>query len=241
MAKSQIKKKIIKPDAPVEIQESFAAEDLGRREVAFNVLDFVNGGITDRDAPTLYGATPGRSLTELYDEKINLGDCGVDINTEDGLLAEVRAIFAGKIAAKAPVVFRHAFLENKAMPYLRAVVDGVDFSIGLVLRIVAHDQELFDRVADHALPERGGKVPERNWIEIQHQLAVTGLEKAYFVSVLNGVDGIHSTPVRKDAVFCSNHVAECIQFWDRVRRAEYPPAADPNQTELPIEEGGAHV
>lgn len=189
----------------------------------FDLLKFMVEGITDRDAPTLYNETPERDLYTLWMDKVDCCDSSEDLAgslTEAG--QKLRELLPQLIPGQA---FRMAFAQKKEMPFIRALLDAVSVKEGelLVARLAVLSPEEFALVAY-------GKIPRRYWIELQHQMICLGAEKGKFIATVSGVEaGV--VEVDYDLVFASNHIAECIQFWDCVRRA-VPPKNAITPTEL---------
>lgn len=203
----------------------------------FDPLFFKVTGITDRDAPSLYVCGGDRDLYRLWADKVDMEDSSPNADLD---LFEMEAFkaFQARINEETPVELRYCFAQNTSMPFIRAILDGACFSgeKKVIARIVTQDREAFERVSALHLPTRAGRVPERNWVELQHQMIVSGLESAYFVSTIDG-NQVAAVEVKYDPVFGSNHVAECVLFWDHVRRgvppknAVVPADVDPDSDE----------
>lgn len=194
-------------------------EGVDKKAAEFNPVAFIIEGINDRDAPSLYGENSDRDLYTLWKEKVELRDTGFSSMTsaEGYALGKTRAEFAGLIAKQEKfkgkdVVLRVAFGADEANPFLRMTADGYDSRNQILARIVIQKDPGLHTI-----------VPRKHWIELQHSMIVAKLETAFYVSV-HGPRFLF-TEVKRDPVFCSDHVATCIQFWDYVRRGEVPPTA----------------
>lgn len=65
-------------------------------------------------------------------------------------------------------------------------------------------------------------MPEHIWIQVQHQLLVSGLQYAVVALVIGGQD-LEVRTVWPDAAFQAKLLAELAVFWDRVVRRDPPP------------------
>lgn len=196
----------------------------------FELMEFRVLGLTDRDAPALYLLDPERTLGQLWTDKVEISDPCIPPFGSNLFEVPARDLMEEELFGKKPLRLRAAFARHAAIPFLRAEIDGVCFEDSVLVRVVQLPREEHDRVKKAELPIRD-RVPSRNWIEIQHQLIVSGVKKAYFVSTFKGTT-INYVVVPADPIFASNHVAECIQFWDYVRRGERPPGAEPEPKEI---------
>lgn len=210
--------------------------------IRFDLNKFRTLGITDKDAPGMYGHNPDRTKTDVWNDKIDCVDTTPDPipEEEDLFLAGARSLFLDHIGEGFEL--RRAFLQNASMPFIRAEIDGfvppIEGKGGLIARFVLQDKEAFDRVGRPELPTRSGRVSERFWLELQHQMITSGMERAYFVSTFDG-SGIQVAEVRRDPVFVSNHIAECVLFWDYIRKGSRPADVEPElQTESARTEEG---
>lgn len=209
-------------------------EELERRgeaalkaQAEFNPVAFLIEGITDRDAPSLYGENPERDLYALWKDKTDLTDGAFEeVTPANGyIIGKTRAAFAGLLSKNEKykdVMLRIAFGQSEEMPFIRMAVDGYDSKNKILTRIVLQESEDFLRSQDKAAPIQT-RISRRHWVELQHAMIVAKLDSAFFVSVHHKAFAF--TEVKRDDVFCSNHVAECIQFWDHVRRGQIPAGA----------------
>lgn len=210
-------------------------------ETKMNIIDFITEGITDLDAPSLYGKVPGRGLYQLWDEKVSLTDTVNILWLQADLFKnKVRELYS----LNSNGIYYPTHGVNKTMPFIRTYVDGFSRKLKRPIKIVVQAEKYHTAVSNPDLPIRGGRVSERNWIEAQHSLAVLNTPSIGLISTLDGTS-YNSVVVNRDPVFISNHVAECILFWDYVRRGELPPNAiapqkadeileSKNQEELPF-------
>lgn len=204
----------------------------------FDRLNFIVTGIMETDAPSLYAPTNGRDLFALWSDKVELSD---SISPEDERLT-LFANHAVRLFEKTELgrrigPMRLGFAQSKSVPFLRSSVEFGTAQPSFLIRVAAQTKEEHEKVKNELLPVRGGRVPEHLWVEMQHTMVVTGIVAMLFVSTFDG-SKIATIPVAHDPVFASNHVAECIVFWDHVRRgvppknAVIPPDVDPDSVDV---------
>jgi predicted phage-related endonuclease len=192
------------------------------------LAEFRATGIREIEAPILHGfngpypTAPARAKGRLWDEKVGCYPNDPD-HQLDLMTTAAREVASLKLFG-ATDRLKHQLAANKMMSFLIAEIDGFDRETKTFVRIVTQDEARHSAVERADLPLVGGRVPRPNWIEIQHVFAVTGFKNGYFASTANGTD-VTVVKVEPDLAFISNHVAECIQFWDYVRRCELPPGA----------------
>lgn len=209
--------------------------------IRFDLNQFRTMGLTDKDAPGMYGHNPARTKTDVWNDKIDFVDTTPDpIPEEESLfLAGAKALFLDSIGVVADL--RRAYIQNAAMPFIRAEIDGFAAPFegkgGLIARFVLQDKTSFENVARPELPTRSGRVPERFWLELQHQMIASGFERAYFVSTFDGTS-VHAAEVKRDPVFVSNHIAECVLFWDHIRKGSRPADVEPDPEDTAETEEG---
>lgn len=68
-----------------------------------------------------------------------------------------------------------------------------------------------------------GEVPLEYQVQVQHQLAVTGLKRGYIACTIGGID-FKWAPVERDDSFIAVLLQMESQFWDRLKAGEPPPA-----------------
>lgn len=193
----------------------FQDENVDVKEVKvseFDLLKFKIGAISDRDAPTLYGKTPERTVLDLWNDKTDLSTSSEKEPDDPHIIEMARNLFNQKSSW---LHLMPAFCENKSMSFLNAILDAIDIDQDVFARIAILDPREFEAL------EIDAKIPDRNWIEIQHQYRVTGFKHGFFVATIDGTQVAYA-PVGVDECFQSNHTAECIQFWDLVRRGIEP-------------------
>lgn len=184
-------------------------------ETRFNPLQFIVDGITNRDAPALYGLDPKRDLYRLWADKVELID-SVEPDPE---------LFLGPARALFGVGDEIRFVENPALSFLRAEVNADILRSGSVVSFAVVSRGEFEA-------SKSGHIPERYSVDLQHQLVVTGKDVGIFVATVDG-NQINAVGVERNQNFIVGHVEKCIRFWDSVRRGVPPEGAVIPKEEMP--------
>lgn len=187
----------------------------------FNLAEFRLEGITDRDAKVLYGDRA--QVEELLAMKIDLDGAKAleaPVPGDDLFTGPARKILESRFGCD----LRVCFAVNSAMPFIRAEIDAANFEKKILVRI---------NVSGQALPPEMMKdgIPRLVWIELQHQMLVTGLQSAYYAETSDGTN-VATVEIKRDDLFVSNHTAECIQIWDKVRRGVGLDESEPTEKQL---------
>lgn len=202
----------------------------------FSLNNFRVEGIMCRDAPALYDfdkdprprdRSKDRTKTQMWLDKIDLVDTISTDELADGPLVSTLAMATnifGKSLAPPVAKFKRFYTINSAMPFLRAEIDAyiapTKKTKGYLARVVRVSTEEFLIVGRQGFPRKG--ISYTNWIELQHQMAVTGMTVSYLVATVDGTS-VRAVEIQKDLPFTSNHIAECVLFWDYIRRGAKPP------------------
>ena len=93
--------------------------------------------------------------------------------------------------------------ENKVM---RASLDGFCHSENIIAEFKFQGKEA------HELKI----IPKHYWIQVQHQLLVSGAKKAYLVSYNDELDTINYKEILPDRDFFNEHIKKCKEFWKQV-------------------------
>jgi putative phage-type endonuclease len=114
-------------------------------------------------------------------------------------------------------------VESTEFDFLGASLDGLSDFGKYVLEIKCGGSKLHDMAAQ-------GEIPEYYQQQMQHQLLVTGAEKAFYYSY-NGTDGI-CIEVLPDPDFVSTFIAKAREFWKCVAFSEPPPLQDSDYKDM---------
>jgi putative phage-type endonuclease len=168
--------------------------------------------ITASDAPSILGASPWKSISDLYIEKL------FKIEKEDNPYM-ARGRYLEPIALE-------AFEEETGLVMFPAVVesDSIDW-MGASLDGLSIDQKAFVEIKcsgklDHAFVVEKRQPPNKYIAQIQHQIFCTGLEFAYYFS-FDGDKGI-TIEVPRDQEFIEKMIAKEFEFWNCLRNFTPP-------------------
>jgi putative phage-type endonuclease len=190
-------------------------------------LNFRKSKIGASDAPVIMGVSPWTDITSLWELKVGLKE-----NTETsywqqrGLDLEDKAreyfyLVTGYLVK--PAVF-----VSNTYNWMMASLDGVSEDQQILLEIKcpgAHDHS-------QALD---GKIPEKYYPQLQHQLEVLNLNKGYYLS-FDGESG-PIIPFERDQKYINYMLDKEYEFYQCMENF-YPPKL-PNQIENPMWEAAA--
>lgn len=169
-------------------------------------LMYRRGGIGSSDAPAVMGCSPYLSAYELWKEKLGLGE-----PRENNYILE-----KGKRlepAARAAYEILHDYdmpamnVEHKAYPFLRASLDGCNLERKLILEIKYVGAKMYQAALD-------GEVPPHHYCQLQHQMLVTGLERAHYFAWNEGQGAL--IEIQADFDYMRELLAAHLDFWSHV-------------------------
>lgn len=171
-------------------------------------------GIGASDAPIIMGVSPWKTPYQLWLEKTGKVKADKIGNwaTQRGhdLEPKARAQYELEIGVNCPP----RLVEYAEFPVIRASLDGWDEKNNVVLEIKCPG------AADHS-KALSGEVPEKYWPQLQHQLLVTGANKAHYYS-FDGEKGV-LIEVEPDKKYCAKLFMELKKFWECVETDTPPP------------------
>lgn len=172
------------------------------------------GGLGASDTPVIMNVSPWKTRFQLWEEK-----CGIskpwDGNSATRRGHELEPIARAQYELEHNIDMPPAFVEHKEFPFIRASLDG--YGNGIVLEIKAPGAD------DHALAV-SGKVPEKYYPQLQHQLLVTGASCAHYYS-FDGEKGV-LVQVDNDLEYQAKLLKELRLFWDLVQTKTPPTLTD---------------
>ena len=178
-------------------------------------LDLRKTKVTASDAACVMGcgfATP----RQRWYEKMGLKEVIVTDRMRRGLALEETARKAyEKITGHwtMPGVYQHDTYD-----WMLASLDGITLEEDLVLEIKCPGK------LDHATA-KSGKVPEKYWPQMQHQLMCVGIDRAQYFSYLHDGD-VALLDVKRDDEYCERLLREEEVFWQCVRDGDLPELTD---------------
>ncbi|MBE3589977.1 MAG: YqaJ viral recombinase family protein [Firmicutes bacterium] len=186
-------------------------------------LQWRRRGIGSSDAAAICGLSPWRSPLAVYLDKIGeLPDEEPSEAMEWGvrlepIVAEAWAERTGKKIRR-----RNAILQHPQYPWMLANVDRFVVGENAVLEVKTTSAFGADAWAD-------GAVPDHYVIQVQHQMAVTGCEKAY-LAVLIGGNHLECREIERDEELIARLIEIEAEFWRRVEERR-PPEPDGSEAD----------
>lgn len=181
-----------------------------------NWMKWRSKGIGSSDAPVIMGVSPWKTPLQLWEEKVGISKAFQgNFATQRGNEMEPKARAAFELESGyefSPVVAEHA-----SYPYIRASLDGFNSEINAILEIKCPGKD------DHALAV-SGKVPEKYWPQLQHQLLVTGAKQCFYYSY-DGEAGA-TVVVEPDVPYITTLLQAETAFWDLVMNKTAPEMTD---------------
>ena len=188
-------------------------------------LNWRRQGIGASDAPVIMGVSPWKTPYQLWEEKIFGGKEVENFAMKRGKDLEVKALEYFSNVLEMEFDFQGC-VEHSGNSWMRATLDGVNWEKKVVLEIKCPGKE------DHALAMQG-KIPDKYYPQLQHQLAVvegksdilySGSFDLYYGS-FDGKDGVLIKVARDDGYIDQLIEAES-KFWNCVLQMEPPDLID---------------
>lgn len=168
------------------------------------------------DAPVIMGVSPWKTIYQLWEDKVGLSeDKETNFAQQRGIDLEPEARNAYMIMTGNIVEPRQVF--HPEIPYMMANLDGISFDDDIVVEIKCPGD------SDHQTA-KNGLVPEKYFPQLQHQLAVTGLNMLHYCSYRDGeciIVDFH----RDDGYIKKLYLAE-KRFWECVENLTPPSLSD---------------
>ena len=155
------------------------------------------------DAPVIMNVSPWKTPYKLWTEKVGIDNENfVSRAMQEGLNKEQEARDEFIRQTNIPVVPKVCF--HECHDWMMASLDGIDKEEKYIVEIKNAG------LTDHTVA-KNGKIPEKYFPQVQHQLEVTGLDMAYYFSYRNGEGVI--VEVERDNKFISEMVSEEKKFF----------------------------
>lgn len=158
------------------------------------------------DAPIIMEVSPWKTPFQLWLEKTGQSTSAQNHHMMRGHALEetARAAFEKTMNL---IVFPRV-VQSKEHEWMIASLDGIDMDGKILVEIKCAGE------ADHTLAKQG-KVPEKYYPQLQHQLAVTGLTKGYYYS-FDGTKGViveveHNPEYINKLIESEKKFMECMQ------------------------------
>ncbi len=164
------------------------------------------------DAPVVMEKSPWKTPYQLWQEKLNLvpvQEITASMQRGNDLEAKARAKFEEMTGLFVlPAVVMHPVIK-----FMMASFDGMDVEKKNIVEIKCPGKE------DHTQAEFG-QMPEKYYAQLQHQLEVAQLDKAYYFS-FDGENGV-IIPVFRDDKYIKAMVAKESTFYDCIQSFTAP-------------------
>jgi putative phage-type endonuclease len=174
-------------------------------------------GIGASDAPVIMGETPFRTpkmLWSLKTGRMREEPTGPAAQRGRGLERFARRAYE----RQAETQMEPLCLVHQEFEWMRASLDGLSFDGSTLLEIKC-PLNLRDRVS-----AQEGRIPSQYNAQLQHQLEVSGAERAHYWS-FDGRDGI-LIEIRPEREYAKRLVEAEAAFWQLVREDRWPGLAD---------------
>jgi putative phage-type endonuclease len=165
-------------------------------------------GIGSSDAPAVMGENPWKSPERLMKEKVEGCRVPATAAMSRGIVLEPEARRAYEMTVGVEVP--PACLQSTRYEWLRASVDGLAGDGSLVVEI-----KCGERAHQHSFET--GEVPDYYYGQLQHILAVTGLESIDFWCYLPDRPEVHLC-VERDDPYIERMLEEEFRFWQRLQK-----------------------
>lgn len=173
------------------------------------------------DAPIIMGDSPWKTAFQLWEEKLGLRPLP-QINEAMRRGHELEPIarqayndYTGNLA-EAEVVFHP---ERK---WMMASLDGLSLDRSIVLEIKCPGNQ------DHELAKQG-KIPEKYYAQLQHQLATIGVNLLHYFSYKDGDFSL--VEVERDEKYIQKLYAKEGEFWTKLQNFDAPELSDRDYVE----------
>jgi len=181
-----------------------------------NWMKWRSKGIGSSDAPIIMGVSPWKTPFQLWEEKIGIGKTFQgNFATQRGHEMEPKARAAFEL--ESGYEFNPVVAEHATYPFIRASLDGFNAELNAILEIKCPGKD------DHQTA-KDGKVPEKYWPQLQHQLLVTGAKVCFYYSY-DGEKGA-TVAIHPDLEYIKMLMEAETKFWDLVQNKTAPDMTD---------------
>lgn len=175
-------------------------------------LELRKSKIGASDAPVILGVSPWKSPYQLWQEKLGLSnDHQMNSSMKRGHDLEPVALekYNETVGYKlSPTVVFHPKIE-----WMMASLDGLSEDRKIAVEIKCPGKE------DHFIASQG-RIPDKYFPQLQHQLAVIGLPMIHYFSFSD--ENFHLVEVHRDEKYIEHLISEEGAFWNKVQNFECP-------------------
>ncbi len=174
-------------------------------------LEMRRSKIGASDAAAIMGVSPWKTPYQLWEEKLGLRRNESNAAMKRGVEMEEEARRAFEMQTGI-IVFPDVIFHSQN-EWMMASLDGIDIERKTIVEIKCPGK------VDHA-SAMDGIVPEKYFPQLQHQMEVTGLDKAFYFSYTPKSQKL--IEVGKDLVYTTKMIAKEQAFWRCVMDLEAP-------------------
>lgn len=169
-------------------------------------LKIRQNGIGASDAAIIMGMSPWKTRKDLWAEKVGLQtptEASWFMQRGNELEPYARELYISEtnIHVEPKVIF------HPTISWIFASLDGIDEEGETIVEIKCPGKK------DHALAKEG-KIPEKYYPQLQHQMVVCNLKEAHYFS-FDGQSGVLLT-IKRDDLFIDRMMEEESRFWQCV-------------------------
>lgn len=164
------------------------------------------------DAPVIMGVSPWRTPYQLWQEKLGIGQAQV----------ETGAMRYGKQMEEPARQAYEKYTGNLVSPevifhptkkFMMASLDGLSFDRSIAVEIKTSN-------ADDHQHAKNGRIPDKYYPQVQHQLACLGINMLHYFSYRDGEGVI--VEVERDHAYIESLYKEEESFWNKVLNLDAP-------------------
>lgn len=189
-------------------------------------LEFRRSKIGSSDSSVIMELNPWKTPYQLCKQKLEGTEDPMTPAMRRGVEMEPRA--RELFIAKTGIHVIPDVITSNERPWQIASLDGIDDHGETIVEIKCGNTDLHTKALH-------GKIPPYYLCQIQHQMSVCNLEKAFYCS-FDGID-IHIVEIERDATFIEKMVQKEEIFWKMVMNKEYPEPSDKDYLTIHHERG----
>jgi putative phage-type endonuclease len=184
-------------------------------------LEWRSKGLGASDAPIILGVSPYKTPYQLWEEKLGLKKSVGNWATQRGHDLEPKA--KATFELEMDMDFPSMLATHNKISWLRASLDGYNADKKAVLEIKCPGKD------DHETAKQG-RIPDKYWPQIQHQLLVTGADICYYYSY-DGETGV-TVEAKPDVAYCKDLYSKLESFWELIKSKTEPKLTDKDQVQI---------
>jgi len=180
-------------------------------------LEMRKNKIGASDAPIIMQVSPWKTPYQLWEEKLGLRtEAEMTEWMQRGKDLETKALTLFE-ETTGLVMLPQMFIQHPDYQWMVATVDGIDISHTNIVEIKCPGKQ------DHSTA-LCGMIPSKYIPQLQHQMEVTGVEKAYYFS-FDGEDGV-VLEIDRDDKYIQSMLEKEIQFLECLQKLKPPSLTD---------------